>query len=303
MIKKSKLTKCTEFLKMFGQNKLVCVSDSRKQNSPMIVTTLNSALAYNEKQNHDTYFYVNSGGTKQNQITEINACFVDLDAGRDAKGKYLRPSVVTQKKVKMLEAISKCPLRPTVYTETRNGYQLYWIFTKGLSASLNKDRWNILQNKICHHFSAVGSDSRVLKINQLLRLPHTLWHKKYEGSYDPYLTTISSIGKKYTFSQVATAFKSEKTTKPSTNSWSERKRAQKTYMAKTEVKIVKNSKIVAKSVESEPVASYNTGVAQEVADFLRAVNKILYYGNHKFLANQALRLASELETQSTLDVE
>lgn len=303
MLKTKKISKIQSFLSLFGKNKIVCTSNGVAANSPMIINPLDVAVKQNEKMGCDVYFYVNTGGTKQNQISHINASFIDLDAGRDTKGKYFSDLIVARKKAQMLNAISKCPLKPTVYVETRNGYQVYWVYSKPIS-SLHKTSWSVLQNKICHHFSAVGSDSRVLKINQVLRVPYTMWHKKYEKK-SPFLTNASVIGIKYTFNQVANAFKTEKTIKPTTNSWSIAKRnLGPTFVAEyaqtTNVTEFKNSS--AKTVDTRSVPSYNKDVLHETADFLREVNKILYYGGHKFLAQQALRLAGELETQSTLEV-
>jgi len=303
MLKTKKTYKVEQFLSLFGKNKIVCTSNGVVANSPMTVNPIDVALRQNEKMGSDVYFYVNTGGTKQNQITHINASFVDLDAGRDTKGKYYNDSIVSKKKVAMLNAISKCPIKPTVYVETRNGYQLYWVYTRPISA-LDKTSWSVLQNKICNHFVSVGADSRVLKINQVLRVPHTLWHKKYEGK-SPFLTKVSTVGKKYTFNQVASAFKSEKTVKPTGNSWSIQKKTVGVkvttgYGQTANIADFKNSNV--QKVDSRPTSVYNKDVLHETADFLKEVNKILYYGGHKFLAQQALRLAGELETQSTLEV-
>lgn len=297
MLKTKKIERVQKFLDLFGKNKIVVTSGGPKANSPMNINPLDVAIRQNEKMGNDVYFYVNTGGTKQNQITHINASFVDLDAGRDAKGKYLSDAIVAKKKVQMLNAISKCPLKPTVYVETRNGYQVYWVYNKPIS-SLEKTSWSVLQNKICHHFSAVGSDSRVLKINQVLRVPYTMWHKKYEGR-PPFLTTTSSIGAKYTFNQVANAFKAEKGVKPRGTSCSYDKKSAP-VPASVNVADWKNSYAV--PLEKTVAPSYNKDVLHETADFLREVNKILFYGGHKFLAKQALRLADELETKSTLEV-
>lgn len=304
MLKSKKINKCQEFLNLFGKNKIVCTSKGDVANSPMNVNPLDVALVQNEKMGCDVYFYVNTGGTKQNQITHINASFIDLDAGRDTKGKYFNSSIVAKKKTQMLNAINKCPLKPTIYVETRNGYQVYWIYTKPIS-SLDKTSWSVLQNKICNHFISVGSDPRVLKINQVLRVPHTLWHKKYEGQL-PFLTKVSPVSYKYTFNQVAKAFQAEKSTKSKENSWSIEKKNAKAKSVSAPIGQsanlldFKNSAV--KVVDVVPTASYNNNILHETADFLREVNKILFYSGHKFLAQQALRLAGELETQTTLGV-
>ena len=304
MLKSKKINKCQEFLNLFGKNKIVCTSKGDVANSPMNINPLDVALVQNEKMGCDVYFYVNTGGTKQNQITHINASFIDLDAGRDTKGKYFTSSIVAKKKTQMLNAINKCPLKPTLYVETRNGYQVYWIYTKPIS-SLDKTSWSVLQNKICNHFLSVGSDSRVLKINQVLRVPHTLWCKKYEGQ-PPFLTKVSPVTYKYTFNQVAKAFQEEKGTKVAGNSWSIENKNKVTKITARpigqSVNVTNFTNSAVKTVDNVPTASYNNNVLHETADFLREVNKILYYGGHKFLAQQALRLASELETQSTLEV-
>lgn len=279
----------SQFLKNFG-NPIVCTSDSSRQNSGFKPTTVANAMVLN-KLGHDVYFYVNEGGTKKNEITKIKACFVDLDAGRDANGKYLKPSLVKAKKTRMYNAMLNCPLRPTLITETRNGYQLFWILSSKIDATAYGQVWQDIENKICHYFKDVGSDSRVLKINQLLRVAGTMWNKKYEGRAESFQTLChKESGKTYSLTQISSAFDGQPTTRPQTSSssYDGPRRPTKT------VKVKKGENKVA---ATSPVQYNNTNLLLETANFLEEVNKILFFGNHKFLAQQALRLANELKNE------
>lgn len=278
-----------KFLKFFG-NPTVCTSDSSRQNSGFKPTSVANALTLN-KLGHDVYFYVNEGGTKKNEITKIRACFVDLDAGRDVNGKYLKPSLVNAKKKKMWAKIDSCPLKPSVVAETRNGYQVYWLLKNKVDAVAYGQNWQDIENMICHYFKDVGSDSRVLKTNQLMRVAGTIWNKKYEGKSEVFQTHhYSWAGREYTLSQISSAFSGQPTTKPKTTSSSyegPRRPATK--------KVVNNENPVA---TTSPVQyNNNTSILLETANFLEEVNKILWFANHRFLAQQALRLATELKNE------
>src|SRR5687767_11826310 len=108
------------FLNYFGKKKITCYSHPNYKNGSMIAATLNSCLTAN-KGGSDVYFYVNEGGTKQNEIHTLHALFVDLDAGRDRNNKYLKPSQVAKKKVAMGKVVAKFPVQPSLVVHTRNG--------------------------------------------------------------------------------------------------------------------------------------------------------------------------------------
>lgn len=188
-------TKMINFLKRFGPlpNKRFAVSTSNRTAQAMRnVGSLEEALHSNGK--YDIYFYVNNGGTKAGDIDELTACFVDLDAGRDKAGKYLKPSEVAKKKKHMqqgIKAFGDKVAKPNVVVETRNGYQVYWLLTKGWDSAYIPT-WNKVQAKINNWFQHYGADHRAMKVNQIMRLPGTHWCKRWEGKGESFLTSYKT---------------------------------------------------------------------------------------------------------------
>lgn len=192
------------FLKKLGhKNTLFSYSSGKVKAQKMSVTTnLASAVAVNNpKEMSDVYFYVNSGGTKINDIKVLNTLFCDIDAGRDSAGKYLSVRDVDRRKKKMAIAIKNYKIKPTFVVETRNGYQLYWTFKVPVQANSTTNHvYSVLLNKINTHFSSVGADTSVKRINQIMRLPNTVWYKPWENKKDVFKTKIVIENKTtYTF--------------------------------------------------------------------------------------------------------
>ena len=161
--------------------------DPRKKISSMNHTdNLTTVAIANDSQGADAYFYVN-GGRKQYAISRIRACFVDMDAGRDDKGSYFKPSLVMAKKKEFLAKINNFAVAPSWVVDTRNGYQCYWILDHNAN-SPNQTYWNGIQKKLVNYFEG---DARAIKINQIYRIPYTWWRKGWEGK-QPYFTSILS---------------------------------------------------------------------------------------------------------------
>ena len=161
--------------------------DPRKKISSMNHTdNLTTVAIANDSQGADAYFYVN-GGRKQYAISRVRACFVDMDAGRDDKGSYFKPSIVMQKKREFLKKINSFPVKPSWVVDTRNGYQCYWILDHNAN-SPHKTYWNGIQKKLVNYFEG---DARAIKINQIYRIPYTWWRKGWEGKQS-YFTSILS---------------------------------------------------------------------------------------------------------------
>lgn len=178
-----------EFLDLFSNEVVICHPYQPSKNSGMKHNmNLEEALVAN-KSGVDVYFIPNSGGVRITEINTINACFVDLDAGKEA-GNYLAIDKVESKKIEMLTQIKQFPLSPTVIVETRNGYQVYWVLKerKGVIAS----DWELVQRKLMTFFDCVGSDKSIIKLNQLMRLPNTEWVKGWTG-LDRFYVRITEI--------------------------------------------------------------------------------------------------------------
>jgi len=176
------------FFESLGGQQIFCYNgDPRKKISSMNHTDhLTTVAIANDSQGADAYFYVN-GGRKQYAISRIRACFVDMDAGRDDKGSYFKPSIVMQKKKEFLKKINSFPVVPSWVVDTRNGYQCYWILDHNAN-SPHKTYWNGIQKKLVNYFEG---DARAIKINQIYRIPYTWWRKGWEGK-QPYFTSILS---------------------------------------------------------------------------------------------------------------
>jgi hypothetical protein len=177
------------FLSSFDQaNIFVYNGNPRKKISNMNHThDVNEAIQANVSNHSDVYFYVN-GGRKMYAIKQFTCCFCDMDAGRDAEGKYFKPSVVMTKKKQFLKKINEFPVKPSWVIDTRNGYQCYWIFdtqSRKIVGS-NKTFWNGLQKKLVNYFDG---DPRAIKPNQIYRVPFTWWRKEWEKKA-PYFSSI-----------------------------------------------------------------------------------------------------------------
>jgi hypothetical protein len=179
-----------KFFDSFGIQHIFCYNNNpRKKLSGMNHTSnINEVITQNVNNNSDAYFYVN-GSRKKEEVTKVTACYIDLDAGRDANGHYFAPKIVAQQKAKFLDKINGFSVKPTWIIDTRNGYQIYWILTEknhttGLTR--NKKYWNGIQKKLANYFDA---DIRAMKINQIFRIPFTWWRKPWEGKKS-YFSTI-----------------------------------------------------------------------------------------------------------------
>lgn len=177
------------FLNSFKQNNIfVYNGNPRKKISSMNHTDdFNEAVQANNSNHSDVYFYVN-GGRKLYAIKQFTCCFCDMDAGRDAEGKYFKPSIVMTKKKQFLKKINEFPVKPSWVVDTRNGYQCYWIFDDASRKIVgsNKTFWNGLQKKLVNYFDG---DPRAIKPNQIYRVPYTWWRKEWEKKA-PYFTSL-----------------------------------------------------------------------------------------------------------------
>jgi len=185
---RDQITLRNKFFESLGSQQIFCYNgDPRKKISSMNHTdNLTTVAIANDSQGADAYFYVN-GGRKQYAISRIRACFVDMDAGRDANGSYFKPSIVMTKKKEFLAKINSFPVKPSWVIDTRNGYQCYWILDHNTN-SPHKTYWNGIQKKLVNYFEG---DARAIKINQIYRIPYTWWRKGWEGKQS-YFTSILS---------------------------------------------------------------------------------------------------------------
>lgn len=139
----------------------------------------NGVRLSNYTETTDLYFSPNSitatKKPKKNDIKDFNSWYVDIDAGRDEKGNYLSDEEVTKRKARMYEIISLLPT-PTLVSETRNGYQIFWSCYE----VYNHEDWRLVENKIVDTISI--ADSSVRNADRLLRVPNSVWVKAGKNS-------------------------------------------------------------------------------------------------------------------------
>lgn len=292
------IRKMKKFLGAFGNPTLVYNRDVNKV-SAMIKTNYSGAVAQN-KQGKDVYFYINEGGTKEVDITKLRACFVDLDAGRDTNGKYYDMVRVRQLKGRMSEAIEKFKLAPTYVVETRNGYQLYWVLYTAINVNQRSlTEWKAIQAKLNNFFKNVGADSITRKVNQIFRVPHLKWHKRWEGKAAFDVKLAASAPKKvYTMNQLIEATSGTS----SIISYKTYDRDKKSYQKQSPVyaedyldklRGAFNAELDNTVMRSNP----NSNTVSETISFLLEAQKTFHYMRKQFMSQSAERLANELSSQ------
>lgn len=152
------------------------------KDKPQSYNTAKPKLSYlNQQRKLDICYIVNSGGTKDHEITIIRAGFADLDCGRDENKKYFPIEFVNIKKQDFFALIEKCPLRPTYIIETRNGYHIYWFFSDNPSIG----QYINIQKRLSYYFH---SDPAVINPARVMRLPNYYWYKSH--ICDPFFVKI-----------------------------------------------------------------------------------------------------------------
>ena len=271
---------------------------------------LDHVLKNNKAKEIDTYLIINSGGSKLSQINALNAHFIDLDAGRNAKGKYKDPSQVAKFKLGAMARIKQFPMDPTAVVETRNGYQVYWALKGGASLIT----WNNTQKKIFTFFKDHGGDAKVLKANQILRMPSTYWFKKYEGKPSFFCKLLKFRDIKYQETQFQNYLESVKvTTVKSANPGIDSDAWKKNYLfvggrwvhnndtetarfirSLKEATVVPNSH---KKSKTNQVLPSDIGVLLDVADFLSELSQTLYVKGMRDSSKRAGHFANEIRNK------
>lgn len=256
---------------------------------------LDNVLNNNSDKEADAYFYIN-GKRKIADVSKCFAFFVDLDAGRNpTTGKYLTVNQVNVFKHRAINTLNSFGISPSWVVDTRNGYQCYWILDKPLE---DLNLWNGIQKKIVNYFSAVGSDLRAIKPNQIYRLPYTVWHKKWEGQ-NKHLTSILSESRGHSISveQMELALIGETTTIT-------KAQIQNAVVQSSDYwKNLKNNKgpalaplpIPSTSTTAPELAKQKSDILQLTVQFLAQVQNPLHYSGNKFLASSAKMLEEQIK--------
>lgn len=266
-------------------------SKSNGQTS-MVKNSLYNVVTSNEKSDTDAYFVPNLGGTRMKDIKVLTSVFIDLDVGRDKNKKYMNTYQVNKRKKVIWTKVNKCPIKPSLAVETRNGYHVYWLLNPEPANKTNLAKWNGIESYLCSHFADVGSDKHVLKPNQILRLPYTQWNKTHEGwpSFKVRMKLNRSNPKRYdldSLSKMVVSLPSTESSRPtnvkySDNTWRGSFRHEKpVYVATTSTPVVTSGGIGA-------------DVMRELQDFLQDASTYFYKQNMPFMANTAKRLLGEI---------
>lgn len=118
---------------------------------------------------------VNSGGHSKNNITRINALYVDFDAGRNENNQYYSLKYTSQYKKKILKKIHNFKLKPTIIVDTRNGIHVYWKVD-----NCKIGEFEPLQKRMIQYFK---SDEKVHDLSRVMRLPNYYWTKDINNKY------------------------------------------------------------------------------------------------------------------------
>lgn len=164
---------------------------------PQTYLTARNKLRWRNSQKEDICFIVNSGGSKNEQITVIRAAFIDWDCGRDENDKYFPIEIVKIKKQEFLTKLLISPLKPSYIIETRNGYHVYWI----LNDNPSKELFIIIQKRLIYYYN---SDTSVKKPAQVMRLPNYVWCKNSCEPFFVYIFYRSDL--KYSSSSLLSSF-------------------------------------------------------------------------------------------------
>ena len=156
------------FLRLLKNTDPICLKNHRKKLSLEEAKELNCTA--------ELHFIPNSGGSKDKDITRFNACFIDLDCGRDADGNYFNADKVNDYKEKMMRKLSSFAPACSAIVETRNGLQCYWF----LRDNMTEKQWRKVEDYLIKVFNA---DKQVKSPANQMRLPCTVWLKDRDNPF------------------------------------------------------------------------------------------------------------------------
>ncbi len=202
---KSKITTQQFLDQVHGPDAKLYFNVGRKtwKNKPQTFKNAENKLNWlNQHKNEDICFIVNTGGTKDKDITGINANFIDWDVGKDKSGNYLPIDIVNKYKKQFLNTLHNSPLYPSFIIETRNGYHAYWLTDKQYD---NVDIFSKIQRGLIYYFK---SDPSVINPSQVMRLPGYTWFKSH-AKCKPFDITIHEYNNtRYSYINLLNSFPS-----------------------------------------------------------------------------------------------
>jgi len=166
------------------------------KNKPQTYRKAAPKLAWRNAEGDGVCFVVNAGGTKDAEISRINACFLDWDAGRGPDDRYLDDASVTGAKAVFRDTLDKFSLRPSIMVETRNGFHAYWLLNAGVSV----DQFRDCQRRLAQY---LGGDPVTINPARLMRLPGYDWTKQGYVRFPVYV--VFSTGTRYAIEDLSGA--------------------------------------------------------------------------------------------------
>lgn len=157
-----------EFLRLLHNKEPICFINNKE------IITFSEINKYNGKD--ELHYIPNTGGTKDEDIKQFNTYFIDLDCGRDKKGKYFDLDTVSEYKKKKLKELQRFQPSPSAIIQTRNGLQAYWFIKDTPTLS----QWKCIENYLVEKFDA---DKQVKSPSNQMRLPCSFWVKDKNDSF------------------------------------------------------------------------------------------------------------------------
>jgi hypothetical protein len=175
-----------------------------------------------QRKGYAVYFVVNSGGTKKETITRINAHFLDFDYGKipkyDNYGKIIKEgnktvyqfrttAEIENYKIECLKTLKNFALSPNIIVETKNGFHVYWLIDQQSKKDLLI--FTPLQVELMNYFRQYENysehvDESAKSIERVLRIPN-YYHLKDPN--EPFLVKCIhfDISRRYTQKELAAA--------------------------------------------------------------------------------------------------
>lgn len=157
-----------EFLRLLKNKDPICFINNKE------IITFSEINEYNGKE--ELHFIPNTGGTKDKDITQFNAYFIDLDCGRDEHGNYFDLDAISHYKNKKLKELQRFQPSSSSVVQTRNGLQAYWFIKDAPTPS----QWKRIENYLIEKFDA---DKQVKSPSNQMRLPCSFWVKDKNNSF------------------------------------------------------------------------------------------------------------------------
>ena len=137
----------------------------------------------------DVFFVVNTGGTRADEISCINAVWIDCDAGPAIFDEYAPPSCVNVYRRMKREHLSEFSCSPSIVVETRNGLHVYWLLEPGATIEQFKEAMGGLARRF-------AGDPKVCSPANLMRLPGFKWLKLEKRGYPPFNVRVRKTSQK-----------------------------------------------------------------------------------------------------------